>query len=292
MHVNRASCCNVTRRQAVGFNIACSFNRGIWGKHFVKKNSGLVSGCAAAVLALGLTISATSVAQAAIITITVTGVVGSGASAVDTGDFLSTNQADLSGMAFSAQFVFNDAIPGADNYEFGPAANPTSTTLADNATNTPSVLQSMSISINGFTDSFGPEGGNLGASNTIFLVAGAGSYGKNFLGVVNVGYIDSSAPFNADYHTNATYDLSSATPFTFFATPSDLVFYSIPSLSGSPVEDVPLIAQQATVSSVGAPTPFSTFGVPEPSTWAMMILGIGMIGLTARRRTKALAAQA
>jgi hypothetical protein len=28
-------------------------------------------------------------------------------------------------------------------------------------------------------------------------------------------------------------------------------------------------------------------GVPEPATWAMLILGVAMVGLTARRRRKA-----
>lgn len=57
-------------------------------------------------------------------------------------------------------------------------------------------------------------------------------------------------------------------------------------------EDIPLIAQQIDVSSTGTPAPFQIIGVPEPSTWAMLTLGVAMIGLAARRRTRATAVAA
>ena len=33
-----------------------------------------------------------------------------------------------------------------------------------------------------------------------------------------------------------------------------------------------------------------TFAVPEPATWGLMIVGFGMVGLTARRRNRAVVA--
>ena len=35
---------------------------------------------------------------------------------------------------------------------------------------------------------------------------------------------------------------------------------------------------------------FLTVAVPEPATWAMLLIGFGMVGFAARRRNRALAA--
>jgi hypothetical protein len=44
---------------------------------------------------------------------------------------------------------------------------------------------------------------------------------------------------------------------------------------------VPLF-QQITITRLDAPLP----GVPEPATWAMMLLGLGALGVAMRRRTR------
>lgn len=280
-------------RRALRFSIACSFNRAIGGFHFVKIINGFASGCTAIALALGLAMGAASVAEAAIITVTVTGIVDNSAPTIDTGDFFSANQADLSGAAFSAQFVFNDATPGALNIEFGQSGSPIETLLGQN-NGAPSVLQSLSVSIDGFTDNIDPIGGSVSSSKAIFSVSAGGTYGPNFYSIINLDDFDSSAPFAIDYHTNATYELPAATTVIGFLLPPVLDFYNIVPGTISLAEGVPLTVQEITVSSVGTPARFSppsVLGVPEPSTWGMMILGVAMIGL-ARRRAKAIAVAA
>jgi hypothetical protein len=71
--------------------------------------------------------------------------------------------------------------------------------------------------------------------------------------------------------------------------------YSVPD-PGFPIQPATLVVQpewfnggQIELSGVNGPTPLTNYvfeinAVPEPATWAMMIMGLGLAGAAARRR--------
>ncbi len=103
---------------------------------------------------------------------------------------------------------------------------------------------------------------------------------------------------------NPFYTLNFATPFTYtggdllltlsFATstPIGLVLDATPYVAGGGLDSVSNINPLSTptqfynIPVVQFTTQTATPGVPEPATWAMMMLGFGAMGATLRRRAK------
>lgn len=81
--------------------------------------------------------------------------------------------------------------------------------------------------------------------------------------------------------------------FSFPSEPLPIEVGTVPALSFSPIDTPIVLAPIEAVTSPGGPAFLRTPGrllpgVPEPSTWAMLILGMGMIGGAMRRKQAAL----
>jgi hypothetical protein len=89
-----------------------------------------------------------------------------------------------------------------------------------------------------------------------------------------------------------TFSLAGLTPaqITNLANPSIVLLIS-PTAAGAltQVFDAPNLTGEQFGLAATAPQLATTAPVPEPSTWAMLILGFGMIGAVLRRRIRALA---
>lgn len=146
----------------------------------------------------------------------------------------------------------------------------------------------MSASSNAMVTSLGPQFQQLGWSGNIHFGAGANYLDVNF----------SNATFSFD-GTGGSASLISTDPSNPISYTSN--FLSLPAFT---FKNFALaltgITPAFTVAANGYGTPFNaniagsfagstsedtTGGVPEPSSWAMMLAGFGLVGFTARRRS-------
>jgi hypothetical protein len=198
-------------------------------------------------------------ASADIVTLTYTGVVGSGA---DTSGYFGTAGANLTNDAFTATFVFNTNLPGAAEYQF--AAHGGSTY------GIPSPAISATLTINGQTFNVDPTiyadfqespiSSNLGFQ----AFAGVGPIANDSVSLaLNVSTSDPNAPEFG----------SLAAPFSYtYVTGGDNLGHFI-----FGADNLSLFSNTVTQTNPAS-------AVPEPSTWAMMILGFAGLGLMAYRR--------
>jgi PEP-CTERM motif len=196
------------------------------------------------------------------VTVTYTGTVRG----TDTAGYFGTPGAYLPYIPYTATYVFNTNVPGADNnngYDFSFTRGGT-----DLSAPTPSI--SASLSINGFTETVvGSYDGRLvisdrapAALGKFDAFAGASVAGGQYF-YNDISTQDPSTPFPTSFNSPFSYNynpVGQADNVGAFSIGGDnLTFFA------------------STVTLV-------VDGVPEPSTWAMMILGFAGIGFMAYRR--------
>ena len=203
-----------------------------------------------------------SQASAAIMDVTYTGTVSSG---IDTLGIFGAAGANLAGSSWVATYTFDTSLGhsySSSNYNeiYGGSFY----------NNTSPVLSSM-VTINGVGQAVG------------------GSYAGVVYGVNNGGFSKHTAEYHSSGHTeylenyisnyNGSLPASITTPFTHTVDANDSVLgtYYLTNNTGS--ETIYANLATLTVSEhVGA--------VPEPSTWAMMLLGFAGVGFAAYRKKK------
>jgi hypothetical protein len=237
----------------------------------------LVSSGAAFALALGLAASA----HANITTVTYTGTVASGTDG--TGVF-GVAGANLAGDAFTAVFTVNDSVSD-ELY-----SSPNLTNLFGGTQDKNQSPVSAAITIGGQTlaisgSYYGQAWQSTLASGEAELFRQAADVGDN--GSVNYdvnlwskifSYINPVATV-ADYNQPESYTVQTGD----FGQGS-LTDIQTSDATGATVVDVTasLDTTSVTIASVVS-------AVPEPATWGMLTLGVGMIGFAVRRRNKGLA---
>jgi len=212
-----------------------------------------VKSAALACAVLGALLSTSAFAD--IVTETYTGTVSNG---LDAAGLFGSKNADLSGFTYTATYVFDTAVPtaahistGADFSTFGGGVN------------TPAVSAAMTINGHTFTTN-GSSHAELDASNissgsfrTYAQANPAFSQFDNFLSTQ-----DPAAPYPTS--------LTSPFTYTYHAVGTSSAYGSF-KIGGDSLSLSPTTVTLAD-------------GVPEPSTWAMMILGFAGVGFMAYRR--------
>jgi hypothetical protein len=221
-----------------------------------------IKSAALACAALGALLSTSAFAD--IVTETYTGTVRSG---VDNAGFFGSNNADLSGLAYTATYVFDTAVPGAAHYGLGGIFF-----TYGGGVNTPAVSAAMTINGHTFTTN-GLGHAELDASNM-----SSGSF--RTYAQANAAFGNQFDNFLETQDPAAPYPTSLSSPFTY-------TYLAVGTSSAYGTFKIGL--DQLSLSPT---TVTLTAAVPEPSTWAMMILGFAGVGFMAywRRSTAPLAA--
>ena len=222
-----------------------------------------IKSAALACAALGALLSTSAFAD--IVTETYTGTVSNGLDA--TGLFGSKN-ADLSGLTYTATYVFDTAVPGAAHNSPGATFF-----TYGGGVNTPAVSAAMTINGHTFTTN-GLGHAELDASNM-----SSGSFQT---------YAQANAAFGSQFDNfletqdpAAPYPTSLSSPFTY-------TYLAVGTSSAYGTFKIGL--DQLFLSPT---TVTLTAAVPEPSTWAMMILGLAGVGfMTCRRKNQTAALNA
>jgi hypothetical protein len=213
-----------------------------------------IKSAALACAALGALLSTSAFAD--IVTETYTGTVSSG---FDNAGFFGSYNADLSGLAYTATYVFDTAVPGAAQYGSGGTFF-----TYGGGVNTPAVSAAMTINGHTFTTN-GLGHAELDASNM-----SSGSFRT---------YAQANAAFGSQFDNfletqdpAAPYPTSLSSPFTYtYHAVGTSSAYGTFKIGGDWL-------------SLSPTTVTLTAAVPEPSTWAMMILGFAGVGFMAYRR--------
>jgi hypothetical protein len=213
-----------------------------------------IKSAALACAALGALLSTSAFAD--IVKETYTGTVSSG---VDNAGFFGPNNADLSGLAYTATYVFDTAVPGAAKNSVGGTFF-----TYGGGVNTPAVSAAMTINGHTFTTN-GLGHAELDASNM-----SSGSFRT---------YAQANAAFGSQFDNfletqdpAAPYPTSLSSPFTYtYLAVGTSSAYGTFKIGGDWL-------------SLSPTTVTLTAAVPEPSTWAMMILGFAGVGFMAYRR--------
>lgn len=232
-----------------------------------------------AALAVGLIAAP---ANAAIVHVTYEGVVANG---FDQFGLFGAANADLTGAAFTATYTLDDAI---DASTYSPPLSSSFEFLNLGATTPVGAM----IRINGSTFNFwcgyvdycdvnhtnsAGDGGVYGVESSINIFAVDATTVEIWEQRMSLGLTSTVHPIvgSYDYHT----------PFTYAFQPGDVATGSLR------ITDyiMPPTAPGYYVQNVGAQlTPLSvTVTVPEPATWAVMIIGFGLTGAALRRRPTA-----
>jgi hypothetical protein len=233
-------------------------------------NSKLVSVVAAVAMLAGV-----SQASAAIMDVTYTGTVSLG---TDTFGVFGIPGRDLAGQSWVATYTFDTLSSPSysysssyHNYVYGGSSHE----------NTSSPVLSSMITINGvgkvvvgsysgfdigYNNGF-HTGNNSGYSTQHHIAENSGSGSHEYL----INYI---------YNYNASLLASITTPFTHTVDANDYAYGTYYLANGTGSESIYAKLATLTVSEHGVAA------VPEPSTWAMMLLGFAGVGFAAYRKKK------
>lgn len=220
----------------------------------------LVRFAAAAAAAMSLA----STAQASTFVVTFTGTVSSG---TDGAGIFGTAGADLTGLAYTATYLVDDATVHEEPNGYSVAEGG-----AYYGTVTPIVTSELTI--NGVSQAaVQPQYGGYLSQNAVGFYTGL-YYWRLSLNVVG------DSPGDALYNTCGSYGTVAPSIACLGGNPGYFRFGNGATLGQLTVESA--------VST--SPQSLSTSYVPEPATWAMMITGFGMAGVSLRRRPTAVAA--
>lgn len=231
---------------------------------------GIAGVCAAAILMVGS-------AQAAIVTITYAGTV----SRVDDRTPLFGGHA-VDGADFTAVYVIDD-MRGTST--FTPPRSDYNVYLPLWSTD----LVGVTLTVGGVPYDFRCYYGawDCQVQHAQYVAPRSGIGGRVYIDGLG-GYAEMTAGLSSDLHTVAP-DFNYHTPFTYNFQPGDSSggFYWIKRQTPGAYSYGVLDVRSVTVTSVGRPV-----WVPEPATWALMIVGFGATGVAFRARRHALSATA
>ena len=219
---------------------------------------------------------------------------------------VSSASASAAVTVYTNQAAFNAAVSGAASYGFAGIAptnspnpgnnfiviNPTVngvTFTSTTANGAPFVIDTSSNSVYG-VPFFSGQGNaeNIPANNVTVTLPGYGAFGFTY-----GSYISSAETYSATLNTGDVFNFSTGatngTPqFIGFVSDTPLTSASLTSTAG-PNDLTPGGNNQGygyafdiINFSLGSPT---AGAVPEPATWAMMLLGFGMVGFAMRKRS-------
>lgn len=223
----------------------------------------LVCSCVAVASALGLAVSA----KAEIVTVTYQGTVASGSDGV--GVFGAAG-ADLVGDSFTAVYTVNDTLsPVAANDPGQLSLSEGGSELGDGATVSATVtIKGVTVQIDGsyFSEAF-QSTINYGVAQVYEKATSGTASGES----VDSSIYSYSDPWlaNSDYHA----------PFSYTVQPGVSAYGTFYDSGSGSTTNLSLVPTSVTIADA----------VPESATWAMLILGLGMIGFAARRRNAAVA---
>lgn len=126
----------------------------------------------------------------------------------------------------------------------------------------------------------------LGSNTGSWTGGGPGSYKEDGLGTFTY-YADLAQSNNGGLPGNGiqtlTFDVTSSSPLTLVANPLSY-FFGVDVATYDP--ETKTVAATGMVGALEGSTP----GVPEPATWALMLIGVGGMGAILRRRRAMIAA--
>ena len=235
-----------------------------------------ISNILARTAVMAVVIGFATASQAAIVTITYTGTVLSGGS--DMTGLFGAPGADLTGDSYTAVYVFDTTLGGntvsspTENYSYGGSGS-----------NDASPSLGSFIAINGHTETvsgqyFGQiEGVNVGSYSE--QLHSTEDY-SNVVGISASQYL-----LNGISNGTASLPATIDQPFEYLRQPSDgtsSLYFNLVYNSDTGTYSVDTVEELSPTSITEMVAGVS--GVPEPSTWAMMLLGFGGLGFLAWRR--------
>jgi hypothetical protein len=213
-----------------------------------------IKSAALACAALGALFSTSALAD--IVTETYTGTVSNG---LDAAGFFGSKNADLLGLTYTATYVFDTAVPTAAHISTGGDFS-----TYGGGVNTPAVSAALTINGHTFTTN-----GLFHAELDAFNIS-SGAFQT---------YARVDPAFGSQF-TNSLYTQDPAAPYpTSLTSPFTYTYYAVGPASASGLFKI-----GGDSLSLSPTTVALTNGVPEPSTWAMMILGFAGVGFMAYRR--------
>jgi hypothetical protein len=213
-----------------------------------------IKSAALACAALGALLSTSALADT--VTETYTGTVSNG---LDAAGFFGSKNADLLGLTYTATYVFDTAVPTAAHISTGGDFS-----TYGGGVNTPAVSAALTINGHTFTTN-----GLFHAELDAFNIS-SGAFQT---------YARVDPAFGSQF-TNSLYTQDPAAPYpTSLTSPFTYTYYAVGSSSASGLFKI-----GGDSLSLSPTTVTLTNGVPEPSTWAMMILDFAGVGFMAYRR--------
>jgi len=219
-------------------------------------------------------LTSVSQASAAIVTVTYTGIVTSGSDQLD--HFHYATPGNLTGASYAAQYVFDTSLGNtfsSPNQNYANGGNhPVYATASPNL--------SATVTVNGYSLAL-PVGNWIGAISATNNGVTSQQYHYAYF-YDNSAFISTNNTLeNSITNNGAALTASITTPFSYTVVPGDIAngnfwFYGVTQANLGTLGTVALTSLTVTVEGVSA--------VPEPSTWAMMILGFAGIGFMAYRR--------
>jgi hypothetical protein len=211
-------------------------------------------------------------ADASVVTYTLSGYMAGGQDALG---LFGVAGASLTGQAFTAVLTRDDALARPqDIHQF-----PTSSYVTGDAAFSP---VSGALTINGHTELFAGVGGEQDQSDDgfseSFQITAQGPDRSLGVGGYDNGFDDLAGP---DYHTLTDLSLADSPGLRFFG--SFAIFGVGPGGEADVETDGSFTPTALRLDGVAGPG-LEPAGVPEPTGWALMILGLGGLGARLRRR--------